>query len=58
MIQDKRLDKVTKSLTPKQAVVLWLEEIRQYRNADEYVQVLKKSARKCGSHYQADRTDR
>ena len=41
MIQDKRLDKVTKSLTPKQAVVLWLEEIRQYRNAEEFVKFLR-----------------
>jgi hypothetical protein len=41
MIQDKRLDKVTKSLTPKQAVVLWLQEIQQYRNVEEYVRFLR-----------------
>ena len=41
MKQDTRLDKVEKMLTPKQAVVLWLQEIQQYRNAWEYVQFLR-----------------
>ncbi len=36
MIQDKRLDKVEGSLTAKQAVVLWLEEIRQHPSVYEY----------------------
>ena len=40
MNQDKRLDKVTKALTPKQAVVLWLQEIQQYQNATDYVKYL------------------
>ena len=30
---NKRLDKIERSLTPKQAVILWLQEIQQYRNA-------------------------
>ena len=41
MIQDRRLDKVEGALTAKQAVILWLEEIRQYQNAYEYVQFLR-----------------
>ena len=40
MKQDIRLDKIEKSLTPKQAVILWLQEIRQYRNGWEYVHFL------------------
>ncbi len=40
MKQDIRLDKIEKSLTPKQAVILWLQEIRQYRNGWEYVNFL------------------
>jgi len=41
MTLNKRLDKVEKSLTPKQAVILWLQEIQQYRNAEEYTQFLR-----------------
>jgi hypothetical protein len=41
MKQDVRLDKIEKSLTPKQAVILWLLEIQQYRNAEEYLQFLR-----------------
>ena len=37
MTLNKRLDKMERALTPKQAVILWLQEIRQYRNALEYV---------------------
>lgn len=40
MTLNKRLDKIEKFLTPKQAVVLWLQEIRQYSNALEYAQFL------------------
>ena len=40
MTLNKRLDKVERLLTPKQAVILWLQEIRQYRNALEYAQFL------------------
>ena len=38
---NKRLDKLEKSLTPKQLVVLWLQEIQPYRNVCEYVQYLR-----------------
>jgi hypothetical protein len=41
MSQDRRLDKVAGSLTAKQAVILWLEEIRQYQSVYEYVQFLR-----------------
>ena len=41
MTLNKRLDKIERSLNPKQAVVLWLQEIQQYRNAWEYVQFLR-----------------
>ena len=41
MTLNKRLDKVEKSLTPKQTVVLWLQEIEQYRNAEEYLRYLR-----------------
>jgi len=41
MKQDARLDKIEKSLTSKQAVILWLQEIQQYRNAEEYTQFLR-----------------
>ena len=41
MTQEKRLDKVEKSLTSKQAVALWLQEIQPYQNAFEYVQFLR-----------------
>ncbi len=41
MTLNKRLDKMERSLTPKQAVILWLQEIRQYRNGLEYVQFLR-----------------
>jgi len=40
MKMDTRLDKVEKALTPKQAVILWLQEIQQNRNGWEYVQFL------------------
>jgi hypothetical protein len=41
MTLNKRLDKIERLLTPKQAVVLWLQEIQQYRNAEEYAQFLR-----------------
>lgn len=41
MSQDRRLEKVEASLTAKQAVVKWLEEIREFRNPTEYVQFLR-----------------
>lgn len=41
MSQDRRLDKLEGSLTAKQAVILWLDEIRQYRNVYNYVQFLR-----------------
>ena len=41
MTLNKRLDKIERSLTPKQAVILWLQEIQQYRNAVEYAQFLR-----------------
>ena len=40
MTLNKRLDKLERALTPKQAVILWLQEIRQYRNGWEYVRFL------------------
>jgi hypothetical protein len=41
MTLNKRLDKVERLLTPKQAVVLWLQEIQQYPNALEYARFLR-----------------
>lgn len=41
MTQERRLDKIENSLTPIQAVILWLQEIQQYRNVVEYVQYLR-----------------
>jgi hypothetical protein len=41
MTLNRRLDKIEKSLTPKQAVILWLQSTAQYRNMLEYVQYLK-----------------
>src|SRR5208283_6239204 len=41
MTLNKRLDKIEHLLTPKQAVILWLKEIQQYRNAEEYAQFLR-----------------
>jgi len=41
MKQDTRLDKIEQRLTPKQAVILWLQEIQQYRNVEEYLQFLR-----------------
>ena len=41
MKQDARLDKIEQRLTPKQEVVLWLQNTNQYRNVLEYVQYLK-----------------
>ena len=41
MTTDKRLNQITRSLTPKQTVVLWLQEIEQYRNAEEYLRYLR-----------------
>jgi hypothetical protein len=41
MTLNKRLDKIEYLLTPKQAVILWLQEIQQYRNAEEYAQFLR-----------------
>ncbi|MFZ2036960.1 MAG: hypothetical protein WAU62_08610 [Dehalococcoidales bacterium] len=41
MKQDTRLDKIERLLTPKQAVILWLREIQHYRNAKEYLQLLR-----------------
>jgi hypothetical protein len=41
MSQDTRLNNVEKALTPKQAVVHWLQEIEPFQNATEYVQYLR-----------------
>ena len=41
MTLNKRLDKLERLLSPKQAVILWLQEIQQYRNAEEYAQFLR-----------------
>jgi len=41
MKQDARLDKIEQRLTPKQEVVLWLQDTKQYRNILEYVQYLR-----------------
>ena len=41
MTTEKRLNKITKSLTPKQTVVLWLQETEQYRNPEEYTRFLR-----------------
>lgn len=41
MNQDKRLEKLAGSLTPKQAVILWMQEAHQYDNLREYVRFLK-----------------
>ena len=41
MTTEKRLNKITKSLTPKQTVVLWLQETEQYRNPEEYIRFLR-----------------
>ena len=41
MTLNKRLDKLERLLSPKQAVILWLQEIQQYRNAEEYLQFLR-----------------
>ncbi len=41
MNQDKRLDKLEGSLTPKQAVILWLEEIERYNSVVELVAYLR-----------------
>jgi hypothetical protein len=41
MTLNKRLDKIEHLLTPKQAVILWLQETQQYRNAEEYTQFLR-----------------
>ena len=41
MTLNKRLDKVERLLTPKQAVILWLQEIQQYPNALEYARFLR-----------------
>ena len=40
MTLNRRLDKIERSLTPKQAVILWLQEIQQYRNGWEYARFL------------------
>jgi len=41
MTLNKRLDKIERLLTPKQAVILWLQSTMQYRNVLEYVQFLR-----------------
>lgn len=41
MSQVKRLDKIEGALTPRQAVVLWLQEAHQYPNLTQYVQYLR-----------------
>ena len=41
MTLNKRLDKLERALTPKQAVILWLQSTMQYRNVLEYVQFLR-----------------
>lgn len=40
MNQEKRLNKVQTSLTPKQAAILWLEETVKFKNLGEYVEFL------------------
>ena len=40
MTLNRRLDKIERSLTPKQAVILWLQEIHRYRNGWEYARFL------------------
>src|SRR5919106_2562845 len=37
----RRLDKLEVSLTPKQAILLWMEEAHQYDTMEQYVQSLK-----------------
>jgi hypothetical protein len=37
----RRLDKIEVSLTPKQAILLWMEEAHQYDAMEQYVQSLK-----------------
>ena len=37
----KRIEKIEGSLTPKQAVILWMQEAHQYRNMSEYVLFLR-----------------
>ncbi len=37
MTQDRRLDKVARALTPKQVVVLWLEEPLRFESIYEYL---------------------
>jgi hypothetical protein len=41
MTQENRLYKIEKSLTPKQTVVHWLGEIKDYRNCTEYINYLR-----------------
>jgi len=41
MTLNRRLDKIERALTPKQAVILWLQSTAEYRNLLEYVQYLK-----------------
>ncbi len=41
MSQEKRMDNIEKSLTPKQAVILWLEEIRDIQSVEEYIQFVR-----------------
>ena len=38
---DKRLDKVEHSLTPRQAVLLWMEEAHQVGSINDYSRSLK-----------------
>jgi len=37
MIKDRRLDKISESLTPKQAVLVWLQQANGHINAVDYI---------------------
>ncbi len=41
MTLNRRLDKIERAFTPKQAVILWLQEVQQYPNALEYARFLR-----------------
>src|SRR5208283_5906643 len=41
MRQEKRLDRIEAYLTPKEAVILWLQETNRYANVEEYIKYLR-----------------
>ena len=41
MTLNKRLDKLVKSLTPKQTVILWLQDTHRYANVVEYIKFMR-----------------